>query len=301
VNESLTIGDLRISRLGFGAMRITGRGIWGEPKDIRGARALLRRAVELGVTLIDTADSYGPHVSERLIAEALRPYPDELLIATKGGYTRPGPGRWQPNGRPEHLHEACEGSLRRLGVDQIDLYQLHTVDPQVPIEESVGALAELRSAGKIRHVGLSNVSVEQIERARKVVEIASVQDRYNIVDRAADEVLRRCERSGIAFICWRPVENGLVARGGPLPRPQGASPIQIALSWVLHQSPVTVAIPGTASLEHLEENMGALQIRLTEAELAELDRFRPSRPQRLGRAARRTARRAVAGVRRWRG
>jgi pyridoxine 4-dehydrogenase len=303
MNEFITIGDFRIGRLGFGAMRITGRGIWGEPDDLQAARAVLRRAVELGVTLIDTADSYGPEVSERLIAEALRPYPPGLLIATKGGYARPGRGRWRPNGHPEHLRQACEGSLRRLGIDRIDLYQLHTVDPGVPLEESVGALAELQSEGKIRHVGLSNVSVEQIERAGKVVQIASVQDRYNIADRDAEGVVRYCEREGISFICWRPVERGLLASATTLrdlARAHDASPIQIALAWLLHRSPITIAIPGTSSPDHLKENMGAIGIRLTSGERSALDDFRLDRSQRLGRGARRTARRAVAGMRRLR-
>jgi pyridoxine 4-dehydrogenase len=303
MNESITIGDFRIGRLGFGAMRITGRGIWGEPDDLPAARAVLRRAMELGVALIDTADSYGPEVSERLIAEALRPYPPGLLIATKGGYTRPGRGRWRPNGHPEHLRQACEGSLRRLGIDRIDLYQLHTVDPGVPLEESVGALAELQSEGKIRHVGLSNVSVEQIVRAGKVVQIASVQDRYNIADRAAEDVVRYCEREGIAFICWRPLLSDPPAGGTPLrdaARAHQASVTQIALSWLLHRSPVTVAIPGTSSPEHLEENMAALRIPLTSAEQSALDEFRPNRPKGLGRTARRTARLTVAGMRRLR-
>jgi aryl-alcohol dehydrogenase-like predicted oxidoreductase len=303
LNETLNIGgDLVVRRLGYGAMRLTGRGIWGDPHDPAGARAVLSRAVQLGVTFIDTADSYGPRVSERLIAEALRPYRAGLLIATKGGYERPGPGVWQPNGRPEQLRDACEGSLRRLGIDQIDLYQLHTVDPRVPLEESVGALAELRRQGKIRHVGLSNVSVEQIERARRVVQVASVQNRYNIADRAADDVVRYCQEEGIPFICWRPVESGLLASGAlrDVALAHQATSIQIALSWLLHRSPVTVAIPGTSSLEHLEENMGALGIRLTSAELSALDEFRLGRPQRLGRRARRTARLAVVGMRRLR-
>lgn len=303
MHESATIGGLRVGRLGFGAMRITGRGIWGEPKDRPAARNVLRRALELGVTFIDTADSYGPGVSERLIGETLWPYPTGLLIATKGGYQRPGPGRWHRDGRPEQLRKSCEGSLRRLRVDQIALYQLHAVDPQVPLEESVGALAELQGQGKIRHVGLSNVSVEQIERAQKVVQITSVQNRYNIADRAADSVVRYCEREGICFICWRPVERGLLAGATTLQEvalAHEASPVQIALSWLLHRSPITIAIPGTSSPEHLEENMRALEIRLTPAERSALDDFRVNRSQRLGRKVRGTARKAVTGMRRLR-
>jgi aryl-alcohol dehydrogenase-like predicted oxidoreductase len=267
-------GDLNVNRMGFGAMRITGEGIWGEPEDPEEARAVLRRAVELGINLIDTADSYGPEVSERLIAEVLHPYPEGLVIATKGGLTRPGPGRWEPNGRPEHLREACEGSLRRLKVDRIDLYQLHRIDPRVPPEEQVGTLAELREEGKIRHVGLSEVSVEEIESAREIVSIASVQNRYNLTDRGYEDVLDFCEREGIGFIPWFPLATGNLARpGGPLDEMaarHGVAPGQIALAWLLKRSPVMLLIPGTSSVEHLEENVAAASLELDDEEFEEL-------------------------------
>lgn len=295
--ERLVIGgDLAVSRLGYGAMRLTGAGIWGEPRAPEKARELLRRAVRVGVDFIDTADSYGPDVSERLIAEALRPYPASLVIATKGGYRRPGPGRWQPDGTPEHLREACEGSLRRLGLERIDLYQLHVVDPGVPFEESVGALAELQREGKIANVGLSNVSADQVERAGTIVRVVSVQNRYNLADRASEDVLRHCEREGIAFICWLPVDRGLLTASGSLgrvARAHGASPTQIALAWLLHRSRVTVPIPGTASIAHLEENMAAADIRLTGDELDALDRHHRSQRDRLRRTTRRALRRAA--------
>ena len=269
-------GDLTVNRLGFGAMRITGKGIWGEPEDPEEARAVLRRAVELGVNLIDTADSYGPEVSERLIGETLHPYPDDLVIATKGGLTRPGPGQWVPDGRPEHLREACEGSLRRLKVDRIDLYQLHRIDPRVPAEESLGTLAELREEGKIRHVGLSEVSVEQLERAREIVPIASVQNRYNLTDRSHEDVLDFCEREGLGFIPWFPLATGNLARsGGPLDEivtRHNAAPGQVALAWLLQRSPVMLPIPGTSSVEHLEENVAAADLRLSQEEFEELAR-----------------------------
>jgi aryl-alcohol dehydrogenase-like predicted oxidoreductase len=268
-------GDLPVRRLGFGAMRLTGRGIWGEPQDPEQCRAVARRAVELGVTLIDTADSYGPEVSENLLAEALHPYPDELVIATKGGFLRDGPDRWRPNGRPDHLRQACEGSLRRLRVERIDVYQLHTVDRAVPIEESVGALDELKAEGKIRHVGVSNVSVEQLERARAVTPIVSVQNRYNLEDRAAEDVLSACETEGLAFLPWYPLATGRLSRpGGPLDaiaEAHGATPGQVALAWLLQRSPVMLPIPGTSSVAHLEENLGAGQVRLDPDEFAELD------------------------------
>jgi aryl-alcohol dehydrogenase-like predicted oxidoreductase len=296
MEETFNIGDLRVGRLGFGAMRITGRGIWGEPADVPAARALLRRAVELGVTFIDTADSYGPAVSERLIAEALRPYPSGVVIASKGGYLRPGPGSWQPDGRPEHLREACEGSLRRLGVDRIDLYQLHVVDPNVPLEESVGTLAELQREGKIAHVGLSNVSATQVRQARKVVRVVSVQNRYNLVARRSEDLLHFCEREGIAFVCWSPVDTGLLGGSGALgriARAYGASPAQIALAWLLHRSPVTIPIPGTSSTFHLKENMAASRVLLTEEDVETLDRYRVPGRDRLRRNARRALRRAA--------
>jgi pyridoxine 4-dehydrogenase len=289
-------GELSVRRLGYGAMRLTGRGIWGEPRAPEEARAVLRRAVQLGVNFIDTADSYGPAVSERLIAEALRPYPAGLVIATKGGYRRPAPGRWQPDGRPEHLKQACEGSLRRLGLDHIDLYQLHVVDPRVPFEDSVGALADLQREGKVAQLGLSNVSAAQVEQAGALAQIVSVQNRYNLVDRGSEDVLRLCEREGIAFICWFPVDRGLLGRAGTLgriARTHRASPTQIALAWLLHRSPVTVPIPGTTSTAHLEENMAALRVRLTAEELDALDRYQIPPRDRLRRTARRALSRAA--------
>jgi pyridoxine 4-dehydrogenase len=297
VDKELVIGgDLRVCRLGFGAMRITGRGIWGEPKDPKLVRAVLRRAVELGVNFIDTADSYGPEVSERLIAEALHPYPAGLLVATKGGYLRPGPGRWEPDGRPEHLRTACEGSLRRLRLEQIDLYQLHTVDERIPFEDSLGALAELRQQGKIRHVGLSNVSVDQIERAKKVVPVVSVQNRYSLIDRAAERVLEYCEEKKIAFICWFPLEKGGLSHQTRVLRQVARSretpPAHIALAWLLHRSPATVPIPGTSSVEHLEENMGSLEVCLTSEQLTALDGYKLNGIDRLRRELRASARRA---------
>jgi pyridoxine 4-dehydrogenase len=268
--------DLEVVRMGFGAMRITGEGIWGEPEDPEEARAVLRRALELGVNLIDTADSYGPEVSERLIGETLHPYPEGLTIATKGGLTRPGPGQWEPDGRPEHLREACEGSLRRLKVERIGLYQLHRIDPNISEEEQFGALAELRNEGKIRHVGLSEVGVEEIERARAVVPIASVQNRYNLTDRGSEDVLDFCERESLGFIPWFPLATGSLARsGGPLDEiaaRHDATPGQVALAWLLRRSPVILPIPGTSSVEHLEENVGAADIRLEEEEFEELER-----------------------------
>ena len=266
--------DLRVNRLGFGAMRITGEGIWGEPGNPEEARAVLKRAVELGINLIDTADSYGPEVSERLIGETLYPYPEDLVIATKGGLLRDGPGQWRPDGRPEHLREACEGSLKRLKVDRIDLYQLHRIDSRVPAEESLGVLAELREEGKIHHVGLSEVSVEEIRRAQEIVPIVSVQNRYNLTDRGSEDVLDFCEREGIGFIPWFPLATGDLARpGGPLDEiaaRHDASPGQVALAWLLWRSPVMLPIPGTSSVEHLEENVAAASLDLGEDEFAAL-------------------------------
>jgi pyridoxine 4-dehydrogenase len=271
---SFTIaGDLAVNRLGFGAMRITGEGIWGPPDDPENARAVLRRAVELGVDLIDTADSYGPDVSEELIAEALAPYPQGLVIATKGGLERTGPGAWPRNGRPEHLRRACEGSLRRLRLERIDLYQLHRPDPDVPYEESVGALRELRDEGKIRHVGVSNVSVEQLEAARRVVEIATVQNRYSVADRESEDVLEACERDAIGFLPWLPLGAGDVA-SGPLrdvADRHDATPFQVAIAWLLRRSRVMLPIPGTQSLEHLEENVAAAELELDDEDLGRLD------------------------------
>ena len=268
-------GDLTVNRFGFGAMRLTGEGIWGEPADPEECKRVLRRALELGINLIDTADSYGPEVSERLIAEALYPYPDELVIATKGGLSRPGPNRWIPNGRPEHLRAACEGSLRRLRVDRIDVYQFHRPDPQVPFEESVGALVELKNEGKIRHIGLSNVTVDELERAQKLTPIVSVQNRYSLFERSSEPVLEVCSQEGVVFIPWRPVEGGeVIGAGGVLGQiamKYRATPTQIALAWLLAHSPVMLPIPGTSKVKHLEENLGAVALELAPAELAELD------------------------------
>jgi aryl-alcohol dehydrogenase-like predicted oxidoreductase len=267
-------GDLEVGRLGFGAMRITGEGVWGEPEDPASARELLRRVVEAGVNLIDTADSYGPQVSESLIAEALHPYPEDLVIATKGGFERPGPGRWEPACRPERLKRCCEDSLRRLRLERIDLYQLHTVDPRVPIEDSVGALAELQQEGKIRHIGVSNVSGEELERARQIAEVVSVQNRFNLTDRASEDVLDVCERDGLAFLPWYPLAVGRLARpGGPVDevaRAHDAAPAQVALAWLLQRSPVTLPIPGTSSIAHFEENLEAGELELSEEEMQAL-------------------------------
>jgi aryl-alcohol dehydrogenase-like predicted oxidoreductase len=271
--DTFTIGgDLEVHRLGFGAMRITGRGIWGPPEDPDEAERVLRRVVELGIDLIDTADSYGPEVSENLIAETLHPYPGGLVIATKGGLMRSGPGQWPRDGRPEHLKEACEGSLRRLRLERIDVYQLHSPDPRVPWEDSVGAMKELKDEGKVLHVGISNVSVDELERARSIVEVVTVQNRYNLQDRHSEDVLERCEELGIGFIPWFPLATGDLARsGGPLDRvarAHDATPAQIALAWLLARSPVMLPIPGTSSVEHLEENMRAAEIELAEDEVA---------------------------------
>jgi len=272
VSDTFTIGgDLEVRRLGFGAMRITGDGIWGPPDDPDEARAVLRRAVELGVNMIDTADSYGPEVSENLIAEALHPYPEGLVIATKGGLRRTGPGEWPRDARPERLRETCEGSLRRLRLDRIDLYQLHAPDPDVPLEDSLEALRELQQQGKIRHIGISNVSVEELERARAVVDVVTVQNRYNLSDRHAEDVLEACEAAGTGFIPWFPLATGDLARpGGPLDeigRAHGAGASQVALAWLLARSPVMLPIPGTSSVGHLEENVAALELRLSGVEL----------------------------------
>src|SRR5580658_711495 len=270
---NVSLGNkLSVHRLGFGAMRLTGEGIWGPPKDRKGALAVLRRAVELGVNFIDTADSYGPSVSEELIAEALYPYPEDLVIATKGGWNRPGPNQWTHDASSAHLRKAVEGSLKRLRLDRIDVYQLHAPDPVVPLEESVGTLAELQKEGKIRLVGLSNVTREHIERARKIVPIVSVQNRYSFADREWDYVVDHCEKNGIAFIPWFPLGAGRVA-GEILDRVAKAhqsTPKQVALAWLLQRSPIMLPIPGTASIEHLEENIRAASVRLKEEEFAEL-------------------------------
>jgi pyridoxine 4-dehydrogenase len=267
-------GDLPVVRLGYGAMRITGKGIWGPPADRDACLAVLRRAVELGVTFIDTADSYGPDVSEELIAAALHPYPDDLVIATKAGLVRTGPDQWHPLGRPEYLRQECERSLRKLRVERIDLFQLHRIDSRVPAEEQFGVLRELRDEGKIRHVGLSEVGVDEIRAAQDVVPVVSVQNRYNLVDRGSEDVLRHCEEQGIGFIPWFPVAAGDLARpGGPLDRmssEHGATVAQLALAWLLRRSPVMLPIPGTSSAEHLEENVAAAGLELSDAEYDEL-------------------------------
>lgn len=268
-------GDRPVNRLGFGAMRITGDGVWGEPADRDEAIAVLRRAVELGVNLVDTADSYGPFVSEDLIATALHPYPADLVIATKGGLTRSGPGKWHAVGRGDYLRQCVEMSLRRLRLDVIDLYQFHRVDPQTPIEESLGALRELQEQGKIRHIGVSNVSVEQLAQARAVVDVVSVQNRYNLTDRSSEAVLSVCERDGIGFLPWAPVAGGALARpGGPLDEAatrHGLTISQLSLAWLLHRSPVMLPIPGTSRVAHLEENVAAASAGLGDAEWAALE------------------------------
>src|SRR5213596_4139156 len=273
---TLTIGgDLKVYRLGFGAMRLTGEGIWGPPANKQEAIAVLHRALELGINLIDTADSYGPEVSELLIAEALYPYPKDLVIATKGGLTRPGPGQWLPNGRPEHLKQAVDGSLKRLRLERIDLYQLHTVDPKVPMEASLGALKEMQHVGKIRHVGLSNVDPKEIERARKVLPIVSVQNQYNIENRKSENVLVYCERKSLGFMPWFPIGGGRGLKpDNALERAakaRGASVVQVALAWLLERSPVMLPIPGTSSIAHLEENVAAAAIKLNPAEWKAID------------------------------
>ncbi len=278
MNTHLTLGgDLKVRRLGFGAMRITGEGIWGDPPDVEAARRLLRRVVELGVDFIDTADSYGPGNSERLIAEALHPYPPGLVIATKGGIVRPGPGRWEPDGRPEHLRAACLASLARLRLERIDLYQFHLVDPAVPIEDSIGELARLREEGKVRHIGVSNVNVHQLERARRVAPIVAVQNRYNVADRGSDPVLAACERDGLAFIPWSPLtqspKDAGAARRTALERwaqRREVSFAQAATAWLLARSNAMLPIPGTSSITHLEDNVLAGALRFTAEELLEI-------------------------------
>lgn len=272
---TVTLGDeLAVRRLGFGAMRITGDGIWGPPKDPASALAVLRRAVELGVNFIDTADSYGPYVSEELIAKALAPYPKDLVIATKGGWNRPGPGQWTHDASPEHLRKAVEGSLKRLRLDRIDVYQLHIPDPVVPLDSSMETLAALRAEGKIRLIGLSNVTREHIERARKIVPIVSVQNRYGFADREWDYVVDYCERSGIAFIPWFPLGAGKVAGMllEAIAKAHNKTPKQVALAWLLKRSAAMLPIPGTSSIEHLEENMQAASLRLSDGEYAQLAR-----------------------------
>jgi pyridoxine 4-dehydrogenase len=264
-------GDLTVNRLGFGAMRITGRGIWGEPPDREKALAVLRRAVQLDVNFIDTADSYGPEASETLIAEALYPYPDDLVIATKGGLERPGPGQWTPNGRPEHLREACDGSLKRLRLDQIPLYQFHRPDPKVPLEDSVGTLVELKDQGKIRHIGLSNVTERQLRQAQRLTPIVSIQNRYNAGDRESDSLIDLCEIEGLVFLPWAPiqVEGDRVVE--EIAKSRRVTPHQVALAWLLARSPAMLPIPGTGSVAHLEENVAAAGIHLSPEEVARLN------------------------------
>jgi pyridoxine 4-dehydrogenase len=266
-------GEVTVNRLGFGAMRLTGDGVWGPPKDRAAAIAVLRRAIELGVNFIDTADSYGPYVNEELIAEALAPYPKDLVIATKGGWNRPGPNQWTHDASPAHLREAVEGSLKRLRLDRIDVYQLHTPDPVVPLDASIETLCNMQTEGKIHLIGLSNVTVEHVERARKIVPIVSVQNRYSFADREWDYVVDYCERNGIVFIPWFPLGAGTVA-GRLLERiakANNAKPIQVALAWLLKRSPVMLPIPGTSSIAHLEENARAASLRLTDEEYLELN------------------------------
>lgn len=267
-------GDLTVDRLGYGAMQITGPGVWGDPKDPGEAVRVLRRAVELGVTFIDTADSYGPFVSEQLIREALHPYADDLVIATKAGLTRSGPHDWRPVGRPEYLRQQCELSLRHLGLEQIPLYQLHRIDPKVPLADQLGELVLLKQEGKIGHIGLSEVSVAEIEAAQAITPVVSVQNLYNVANRQSEEVLEYCERNDLAFIPWFPMATGELAKpGGPLDaiaREHGATPAQLALAWLLRRSPVMLPIPGTSSVAHLEENVAAAQVQLTDDEYAAL-------------------------------
>lgn len=285
-------GDLTVSRMGYGAMRLTGSGVWGEPPDRHAAGQVLRRALELGVNFIDTANAYGPDVNERLIAEFLHPYPAGVVIATKGGLVRPGPGRWEPDGRPEQLRAACEGSLVRLRLECIDLYQLHTPDRRrVPLEDSIGALARLQAEGKIRHIGVSNVDLGELCRIQELVQVASVQNRYNLEDRSSEDVLAHCERQGIAFIPWFPLEAGRHAAGNSpagnssaqnspgiahetlhqIATAHGCTRAQVAIAWLLAHSPVMLPIPGTSSVDHLNENVAAASIRLSAGELARLE------------------------------
>ena len=273
--EFLIGNDLRVTRLGFGGMRITGPGIWGEPANRAEAIRVLRRAVELGINFIDTADSYGPHVSEEIIAEALHPYPADLVIATKGGFDRPGPDKWVENGKPEHLRSACEGSLRRLRLDQIALYQLHRIDPKVPAEDQLGTLKDLQAQGKIKHIGLSEVSVNQIQHSRTIVPIVSVQNRYSITDRGSEDVLEYCEKEKMGFIPWFPLAAGRVSGSeSPISRVAArlkATPSQLALAWLLARSPVVLPIPGTSKVKHLEENVAAVELKIDANTMQELD------------------------------
>jgi len=272
---TFALGDLTVHRLGYGAMQITGKGVWGEPADRSQCVRVLRRAVELGVDLIDTADSYGPEVSEDLIREALHPYPDGLVIATKAGLVRTGPGEWHPVGRPEYLRQQCEMSLRRLGLERLDLFQLHRIDPKVPADEQFGLLGDLVREGKVRNVGLSQVSVTEIEAARAVVPVVSVQNLYNLTDRSSEDVLDYCESHQLGFIPWFPIASGRLSEpGGPVAAiagETGATSSQVALAWLLHRSPVVLPIPGTSSVDHVEENCRSTLVRLSEAHLSQLD------------------------------
>jgi len=272
--EFLIGNDLRVTRLGYGAMRITGEGIWGEPADRAEAVRVLRKAVELGINFIDTADSYGPEVSEKIIAEALHPYPADLVIATKGGFDRTGPNKWVENGRPEHLRSACEGSLRRLRLEQIALYQLHRIDPKVPAEEQLGTLKQLQAEGKIKHVGLSEVSVQQIQHAQTIVPIVSVQNRYSLTDRGSEAVLQYCERQKLGFIPWFPLAAGKLSGGeSPIVRVAAklkVTPSEVALAWLLARSAVMLPIPGTSSVKHLEENVAAAGLKIDKEKMEEL-------------------------------
>ena len=268
-------GDLTVNRLGFGTMRLTGAGIWGEPANRAEALAVLHRALELGINLLDTADSYGPEVAERLIAEALYPYPKGLVIATKAGFQRPGPDRWVEDGRPQHLREAVAGSLKRLRLERIDLLQLHRIDPKVPLEDQIETLVDLQHEGKIKHIGLSEVSVEQIEAVRKITTIVSVQNRYNLIDRSSESVLEYCTDENLAFIPWFPLATGSLAKpGGPLARAAErlkATPAQVAIAWLLQKSPVILPIPGTSTVKHLEENVAGEQLELDAATMDSLE------------------------------
>jgi pyridoxine 4-dehydrogenase len=269
----MKVGDLQVNRLGYGAMRVCGPSVWGPPKDRAHALAVLRRAYELGCNFFDTADSYCPYFDEELIAEALHPYPKDLVIATKGGLTRPAAHRWDEDGRPEHLRRALEGSLKRLKLERIDLYQLHAPDPKVPFEEQVGTLARFQKEGKVRHVGLSNVTVKQLEQARRIVPIVSVQNRYNLGDRHSEDVLKACERLGIAFLPWYPLGDGSSLRAGKvkaLAQKLGATPSQVVIAWLLKKSPVMLPIPGTGNVAHLEENMAAARVQLSDADFKSL-------------------------------
>jgi aryl-alcohol dehydrogenase-like predicted oxidoreductase len=271
--QTLKIADLQVNRLGFGAMRICGPEVWGPPRDRPAALKVLRRAYELGCNFIDTADAYGPHVDEEMIAEALHPYPKDLVIATKGGLVRPKPSRWDDDGRPEHLRQAIDGSLKRLRLERIDLYQLHSIDPKVPLEDSLGAIVDAQKAGKIRHIGVSNFDAKELERARKVAKVVSVQNRYNIEDRSSDDVVSACEKLGLAFLPWYPLGAGSSLRTEAIKRlakERGARPAQIVIAWLLARSPAMLPIPGTSSMQHLEENCAARDLKLTAADMKAL-------------------------------